>query len=133
MTTTPGSDATPPAAPQPAPQPTPPAVDVSKDDKNMAMLSHLLGIFFGFIPALVIWLLKKEQSQFIDDQAKEALNWQITMAIASVVAGILVYAFVGCILLPAIWIANLIFCIKGAMAASNGVRYRYPWALRLVK
>ncbi len=104
-----------------------------KDDCNIAMLSHLLGIFTGFIGALVLWLLKKDESPFIADQTKEALNFQITMAIAFFASWILTAILIGALLFPVLIVVNLVLCILGAVAASKGQRYRYPFALRLVK
>jgi uncharacterized Tic20 family protein len=110
-----------------------PTTEVSKDAKTMAMLSHLLAIFFGFIPPLIIWLVKKEESPFIEDQAKESLNFQITMAIAWFAAFILTFLVIGALLMPALLIANLVLCIIAALKANEGVAYRYPFALRLIK
>lgn len=115
--------------PDQLPQPTTP----SSDDKNIAMLAHLLGIFTGFVGALVIWLVKKDSSNFIDDQAKEALNFQITVTIGLCASWVLAFILIGILLVPAIVLANLIFCILAAIAASKGQLYRYPFALRLVK
>src|SRR5689334_1430002 len=53
----------------------------TQDDKTMAMLSHLLGIVLGFVGPLIIWLIKKDQSPFVDDQGKESLNFQIMLVI----------------------------------------------------
>ena len=105
----------------------------SKDDCNIAMLAHLLGIFTGFIGALILWLVKKDESSFITDQAKEALNFQITIAIAFFVSWILAFVLIGMLLIPVLVIVNLVFCILGAVAASKGQAYKYPFALRLVK
>jgi uncharacterized Tic20 family protein len=105
----------------------------SKDDMNIAMLAHLLGIITGFIGALIIWLVKKDDSAFISDQSKEALNFQITMMLAFVVSWVLAFILIGLLLMPLLWIANLVFCILAAIAASKGENYRYPFALRLVK
>jgi len=105
----------------------------SNDDRNLAMLAHLLGIVSGFIGALIIWLIKKDQSAYIDEQAKEALNFQITMVIAFVVSWILMFVLIGMFLMPLLMIANLVFCILAAVAVSNGKHYRYPVALRLLK
>jgi uncharacterized Tic20 family protein len=112
-----------------------PTSSIPNDAKSMAMLSHLLSIFFGFIPALVIWLTKKQEHPFIEDQSKEALNFQITMAIAWAVGVIFAVMTLGLgsLLFPVLWIANLIFSIMAAMKAKDGVSYRYPFALRLVK
>lgn len=106
--------------------------DVSSDDKNIAVLTHLGGIFFGFIPALIVWLLKKDDSAFIGEQAREALNFQITVLIAFIVAWVLVWVLVGLALLPLIYLANLVLCIVAAVNVSKGEHYQYPFALRLI-
>ena len=105
----------------------------SKDDCNFAMLAHVLGIFTGFVGALIIWLLKKDDSAFINEEAREALNFQITITIGYLVASVLMFILIGMLLLPILYVANIIFCILGAVAASKGQSYRYPFALRLVQ
>lgn len=104
----------------------------SQDDRNFAMLAHLLGIFFSFLGALIIWLIKKDQSQFVDQEAKEALNFQITVLIGYAIASVLVFLLVGALMYPVIWVLNLVFCILGAIASSKGQGYRYPIAIRLI-
>ena len=108
---------------------------VTQDQKTMAMLAHVLGIFTVFIAALVIWLINKDKPgmDFANDQAKEALNFQITMAIGWVAASVLTFVLIGFFLYPVLLIANLIFCIMAGMKANDGVAYRYPFALRLIK
>jgi len=69
----------------------------------------------------------------VNDQAKEALNFQITMAIGWVAATALSLLLIGFLLFPVLLIANLIFCIMAGMKANEGVEYRYPFALRLIK
>lgn len=105
----------------------------SKDDCNIAMLAHLLGIFTSFIGALVLWIIKKDDSAFIGENAREALNFQITLAIGWVIAMMLAVILIGVLLFPVLLVVNLIFCILGALAASRGELYKYPFALRLVK
>ena len=105
----------------------------SNDDRNLAMLAHLLGIVSGFVGALIIWLIKKDQSPFVDEQGKEALNFQITMMIAIVGAWILMFVLIGMLLLPLLLIANLVFCILAAVAVSRGEHYKYPFVIRLLK
>ena len=105
----------------------------NKDDCNIAMLAHLLGIFTGFVGALLIWLLKKDDSAFINEEAREALNFQITITIAYLVASMLMFILIGMLLLPILYVANIIFCILGAISASKGQSYRYPFAVRLVQ
>jgi uncharacterized Tic20 family protein len=101
----------------------------------MAMLAHVLGIFTGFIAALVIWLINKDKADqaFVVGQSKEALNFQITMAIAFFASGVLTVVLIGLLLMPVLLIANLILCIMAGMKANEGVEYRYPFALRLIK
>jgi len=109
--------------------------EVSQENRTMAMLAHLLGIVTGFVASLVIWLINKDKAgmEFANDQAKEALNFQITMAIGWVAASILTFVLIGFFLYPVLLIANLIFCILAGMKANEGVAYRYPFALRLIK
>ena len=104
----------------------------SNDDKNIATVTHLGGTVFSFIPALIVWILKKEDSNYIADQAKEALNFQITVLIAQFIAAILAWVLIGFILIPIIWIFNVVFCIIAAIASSKGKTYRYPICLRLI-
>jgi uncharacterized protein len=129
------SDATPPHAAErndPNIPPSPPAA--TSDDRTLALLAHLLGIFTWFIGALVIWIVKKDSpSQFAADQAKEALNFQITLIIAWAIAGLLVCVGIGILILPLIWVLNIVFCIIACIAAGNGQPYRYPFAIRLIK
>ena len=99
----------------------------------MGMLCHLLGIFTWFLGALIIWLLKKDEDSFVDDQGKEALNFQITVFIAYAVGSITSCIGIGFIVLAAAWILNIVFCILGTVAASKGTRYRYPVCIRLIK
>ncbi len=104
----------------------------SNDDKNIATITHLGGILFSFIPALVVWLLKKDDSAFIAAQAREALNFQITLLLAQFVAYVLVFILVGFLLLGLIWVFNIVFCIIAAISSSKGEYYRYPFTLRLI-
>ena len=105
----------------------------SQDEKSMAMLCHLLGFFTSFIGPLIIWLIKKDQSAYINEQGKEALNFQITIAIAAFAASLLMYVCIGFLALPLVLLANLILSIMACIAASKGEPYRYPLSLRLVK
>lgn len=105
----------------------------SKDEKLWAMLAHLSGIVFGFLGPLVAWLIKKDEMPFVNYQAKEALNFQITVFIALVAAGVLSFVGIGIILYPVVYIGNLVFCIMAGMKANEGVAYQYPVCLRLVK
>ncbi len=104
----------------------------TNDEKNIATITHLGGTVFSFIPALIVWIVKKDDSAYLNDQAKEALNFQITMLIAQFVAGILVWILIGFILIPLVWLLNVVFCIIAAISTSKGETYRYPLCLRLM-
>lgn len=110
-----------------------PQTTPTKDECNLAMLAHLLGIFTGFIGSLIIWLIKKDESAFVADQAKEALNFQITIAIAMFASWILAFILIGIFAIPMLIVVNFIFSILGAISASRCQAYRYPFALHLVK
>lgn len=104
----------------------------SNDDKNIATVTHLGGTVFSFIPGLLVWILKKDDSAYIADQAKEALNFQITVMLAMFLASILVWLLIGIVLIPIVWLLNIVFCIIAAISTSKGETYRYPLCLRLI-
>jgi len=104
----------------------------SADDKNIVVLTHLGGTIFSIIPSLIVWLLKKDDSAYIAEQAREALNFQITVLIAQAISSVLVVILIGFALMGVVWIVNIVLCILAAVAASKGEHYRYPFALRLI-
>lgn len=104
----------------------------SNDNKNIATITHLAGTVFWFIPALIVWILKKDDSAYLADQSKEALNFQITMTLAMFAASVLVWVLIGFILIPIVWLVNIVFCIIAGIATSKGELYRYPLSLRLL-
>ncbi|HMD55633.1 MAG TPA: DUF4870 domain-containing protein [Phycisphaerae bacterium] len=115
-------------------QPPPAGSGPSKDDINIAVVNWVLTIFAFFVPCLIIWLLYKDKSEWVGNHAKEALNFEITIAIAYAVAGMLVFAFfIGLLFFPIIGVAHLVFCIIGAVKASKGESYTVPIALHLLK
>ena len=109
-----------------------PAVPTS-DEKTMSLIAHAGGIFFGFIPALIIYLTKGTESPYVKEEAKEALNFQITLAIAYVVSTVLIIVLIGLVMMMAVWVVSVIFMIRAAMAVNNGNAYRYPVNIRLIK
>ncbi len=104
----------------------------SNDDKNLATITHLGGTVFSVFPALIVWVLKKDDNAYVGEQAKEALNFQITVLMAQFVAGLLMFILIGFVMLPLIWLANIIICIIAAIATSKGGTYRYPLTVRLI-
>lgn len=126
----------PPAAPQPA------QALSETEDRQWASFAHLGGIL-GFLPALIIWLVFKDRGSFTNQEAKEALNFQITVAIAQVVIFILnailgavtlgLWALIGWIFPLAVWVFAVIFSIMGFTKAKDGTAYRYAVSIRLIK
>lgn len=104
----------------------------NRDERNLAMLSHLLGIFSGFVGPLILWLVRRDEAGFVAEQTKEALNFQVTVAIAMLASIMLKLLLIGFLLVPVILIVNFVFCILAASTASKGTPYRYPFILRLI-
>lgn len=102
------------------------------DEKLWATLIHVGGIFFSFVPALVGYLVLKDKGPFIRLHTATALNFQITMAIASVVGAILTIVFIGFIILAAISVLIIVFSIIAAVKANQGLAYQYPLAIKFV-
>jgi uncharacterized Tic20 family protein len=129
----------PPSGPDPVPYATSAGKEYmgpppDKDAIQMGMLCHLLGIFTGFLGPLIIWLMKKESSPFVDDQGKEALNFQIATLIVCLACIPLNLLFcIGSILVLIVQIARIIFGIIASMKANEGIAYRYPVTFRLIK
>ena len=101
-------------------------------DRTLASLCHLGGLL-GFLPPLIIWLIKKDDSPLIDEHGKEATNFQITMLICIIVSWLLVFVLIGIILLPIVWIFDLVMIIIATVKCSKGEKYRYPVCIRFIK
>jgi uncharacterized Tic20 family protein len=99
----------------------------------MAILCHVLGIFFWIFPALIIYLMKKDESNYVAEHAVEALNFQISITIFYFISGILVFLLIGFLLIWILCIANIILCIIATIKASDNILYKYPFNMRLVK
>ena len=111
---------------------TPETLELSQDSKNIAILNWVGTIFLGFIPGLILYLVKADDA-YVKEQATEALNWSITAIFAYVIAFLLTFIVIGIFLIPIIGIIHLIFCIMGAIATSKGSHFRVPFAVRLIK
>lgn len=117
------------------PPPDKPPYVPTQDERTWALLAHLSGLIAGmvavpFLGPLIVWVIKKDESPFVGDQAKEALNFQIALLIAVVVC---IATCIGIIVAPIVGIAGLVFSIIGALEANKGVYYRYPYTIRLIK
>lgn len=129
------------SVPPEAVPPGPPAAAGGSDDKTLALITHLSGIVLGFILPLIFWLMNKDNpaKAYITEEAKEALNFQISIAII-----MLILLFIGVVtlgfgfiltgpLMLIVGLANVVFCIIAAVAVNSKGTYRYPIALRLIK
>jgi uncharacterized Tic20 family protein len=112
--------------------------ETTGDERTWGMLAHLSGLIamllggFTFLGPLIVWLIKKDQSAFVADQAKEALNFQIAVFIVLLVSALSMFFCIGFILVPVVVIGAIIYSIIGAMEANKGVAYRYPYTFRLI-
>ena len=107
----------------------------SSDDKVMAMLPHLLSIFTGFIGPLIIYLVNqdKKNNKYVFDNAKHALNFQISLIIYMVISFILVFVIIGIPMLIALSIFALVFEIIATVRSYNGEIYTYPLEIPFIK
>jgi uncharacterized Tic20 family protein len=107
----------------------------TSDDRLLGLLSHLLAIVpgVGILGPLVIYLIKKGQSSFVEENAKESLNFQITMILAFIISAILVVVWIGFVLLAILGVAEVVLVIIATIRASENKIYRYPFNLRLIK
>lgn len=119
--------------------------ELKQDSTNMALLNWLGCLFFGFIPPLVIMLMKKEDA-YVQTQAKEALNWSITFlvvyvvlwVVAMILGFILAFIFAPLAMIPMLVLvlfgfSHLVFCVMGAIKCSSGQDFRVPFNIRLIK
>lgn len=110
------------------PQPMSPA-----DEKLWATLVHVGGIFFGFVPALIGFLVLGNRGPFVRGHTATALNFQLTMIIASLAGGVLTVVFVGFFIIAAVSILVIVFSIIAALAANRGEAYTYPLTIPFIK
>ncbi len=109
-----------------------PATTGVSDEKTLAMLAQLLGIFTGFLGPLVIYLVAKDDQPFVKHHAAEALNFQLTVLIGYIVSGVLMIVLIGFLTFAVIWVGALVLSIMATMAANRGEWYRYPVNIRMV-
>ncbi len=126
-------------------------IEPGSEERNWAMAAHLCGLLWAaggtgliFIPfgslalftmlgPLIIWRAKGQAMPYVAEQAKEALNFQITVFLLALLCVVLMFVLIGLVLLWALGLADLILVIIAAIQASDGKAYRYPCSLRLVK
>ena len=112
---------------------------IEKNERVWGVFCHL-GAFAGYlfpfgniIAPLIVWLLNKDESPFVDNQGRESLNFQISITIYMVVAGLLCFIFIGIPILAGLVIFDLVVVIKAALKANQGEYYRYPLTIRFIK
>jgi uncharacterized Tic20 family protein len=107
----------------------------NSDERILAILSHILAIVpgIGILGPLVIYLLKKDDSGFVAENAKESLNFQITIILACIISAILLLVLIGAFLLWILGILNVVLVIVAAIKASENKIYRYPFNMRLIR
>lgn len=114
--------------------------EITSQERTWAMFAHLSSLLgwigmplANIIAPLVIWQIRKEDMPFASSQAKECLNFQISMTIYAVISFILVFVFIGILLLPALFVIDIVFTIIAAVKANEGVAYQYPLTIRFIK
>jgi uncharacterized Tic20 family protein len=112
---------------------------LTEDERTLAMLCHLLGIFTGFLGPLILWLVKRDSSPFIGHHGRESLNFQLTLMLAMLCLGsatfVLMLVLVGILLIPVLFIVPILALIAeilAAIAAQRGEWHRYPCCIRFV-
>jgi|LakMenE18May11ns_1017448.scaffolds.fasta_scaffold9625861_2 uncharacterized Tic20 family protein len=103
-----------------------------KDEKTLALLAHLSGLFFSFLGPLLIWAIKKDESKFIREHSLEALNFQISVIIYFLAATFSMIILIGFLILPILIVLEIIFVVMACIAANKGEVYKYPFTLRLI-
>jgi len=116
------------------------SAEVNKEACMWAMFCHLAGLAGIVIPAvgnivapLIIWQIKKDDFPFVDEQGKEAVNFQISMSIYGLICIPLFFICVGPFLLTAVGVVDLVFLLIAAVKANSGQHYRYPLTIRFIK
>ncbi|MEW6156964.1 MAG: DUF4870 domain-containing protein [Verrucomicrobiota bacterium] len=100
---------------------------------HLSALSGYLFLPLGWILGpLIIWLIKRNENPAVDYHGKESLNFQISMLIYALIAGLLIFVCIGGVILGALVIANIVLVIIASIKASNGEYYRYPLTIRFI-
>jgi uncharacterized protein len=106
---------------------------INSEERMLAAILYVVSLFFPIIGPLVIWLLKKDESSFINYHGREYFNFFISYTVYSVISGILIFLIVGIFLLWILGIMALVFTIIAAVKAYEGNEYRFPLVFRVIK
>ncbi|WP_169558514.1 DUF4870 domain-containing protein [Nesterenkonia alba] len=111
-------------------QPTPPS---PSEERGLALAIHLGGILTSFVVPLIIWLIYRERSAFLDDHGKAALNWHILLLGGYLLAVLTMFILIGLLIYFAVFVVAVVFGVMSAIAANNGQPHRYPVDIKLIK
>ncbi len=103
----------------------------SEGDRLIIVLTHFGGILFGFIPSLLVYLVKNEG--WVKENARNALNWQLTSVVYLLISWVLMLVVIGFVLQWLVILLNIIFCLVAAIKASKGESERYPLTVEFIK
>ena len=130
----------PPGSQSPNPEPQASQPPPVRQDRTLDATCHflsfagLIGIPFGnVLGPLVLWAIKKDEMPSVNEHGKESINFQISMTIYTIIAGLSILLAIGIVLLPAIIVLNLVLVIIAGVKAANGEFYRYPLTIRFIK
>ena len=99
----------------------------NSDDRSLAVITHVISILVGFLMPLIVLLASDKE--FVKANAKNALNWQFSLIIYSIISFVLVFVLIGFFLIPILYVANIVFCIIAAVRANEGKAWKYPLAI----
>ncbi len=123
--------------PTPPPLPTASAFSNARTWSVLCHASALLGVFLHFpghlLGPLIVWLMKRGDSPEIDAQGKEALNFQISMLLYTLISGVFCLILIGFVFIAVLWVLNAVFVIIASIQASEGKFYRYPMTIRFIQ
>lgn len=105
----------------------------TNDERTLAAVIYVISFFTVFIGPLIIWLMKKDESSFIDFHGKEYFNFFISYTIYSIASGLLVFLLIGFVLLPIVGLYVLVFTIIAAVKAYSGEEYYIPLVIRIFR
>lgn len=112
---------------------------LSKDERLWGMLCHLSSFAFFIFPfgnvigPLIIWMIKKEEYPFVDEQGKESLNFQISVSIYAIICAFLIIVLIGIALLIGLFLVSFILVVIASIKANDGQSYKYPFTINLIK
>lgn len=101
----------------------------AKAEKNLCILIHLAGCLFWFVPPLILWMWKRDVSETVDANGKEAVNFQLTFFVITIALGVVSFGILGLVA----YISSILLAVIAAANVSQGKQYRYPFTYRAIK